>query len=385
MELSVQEQLIEQLRKASRVLIAVPKALNADSFASALALRLFLRKLEKEADVVTPVAVPESLHFLPGSGDVLHELPEAESLVISVHTEHTAVDEISYQSADNKVNIYVKPKSGKFTAEDVSFSADQSPYDTLVVLNASSLEDLGVLFEQHANTLFQLPKVNIDNSAKNEFFGAINLVNINAVSVSEILTELFLAFDNHLIDEDIATCLLTGIINQTGSFQLAQTTPQAMLKASQLITLGGRQQEIVHFLYKTKSLPLLRLWGRALARLKIHDDMSCIYSMLNLSDFGKSGAGDENLRAVLKELLDNVSSYKIVGLISETLGGGVCLQVAVHKSLDAKKLAGHFGEEAKVEGSLPGQFSVVDATLKDTSLQDAENRFLQAVAELHPA
>src|SRR6202042_3084276 len=129
--------------------------------------------------------------------------------------------------------------------------------DLIIVLEAGSLENLGKIYEQHTDVFFETPKINIDNKANNEYFGAINLVDVTATSVAEILAELLQKYEDQLIDEDVATCLLAGIISKTHSFQHVLTTPKAFLKASELVALGGRQQEVVKHIYKTKSLPLL--------------------------------------------------------------------------------------------------------------------------------
>ena len=149
------------------------------------------------------------------------------------------------------------------------------------------MEDLGSLNEHNADLFFETPKINVDNKAENEYFGAINLVDVTATSVAEILAGLLQEYEAQLLDEDILLpCLLTGIISKTQSFQHVQTTPRAFLKASELVALeGGRQQEIIKNIYKTKPLSLLKLWGRALARMKIQEDIKAIHSVPTGVDF----------------------------------------------------------------------------------------------------
>jgi phosphoesterase RecJ-like protein len=226
--------------------------------------------------------------------------------------------------------------------------------------------------------LFEAPKINIDINPANEYYGAINFVDINATSVCELLVLLFEKFEQQAVDEDMATALLVGIISRTHSFQHSHTTPRAFLKASELIALGGRQQEIIKNLFKTKPLPLLRLWGRAMARLKIHDSLPVMYSLLNLSDFGKAGASNEDLQLVLKELLDSVSGYKVIGLLSESMGGQVCVQMALHQQVDMHELEKSLGGLTRLDG-LSGPFSIVQAELKNISLTDAEELFIQGL------
>lgn len=376
MESNIFQQIFDQLVKANKVLIALPVNLTADNTASALALFLFLKKMQKDVEIASAGIIPHALGFLPGLNNIKSNLQSSKSLVISVDIGQKPVQEISYEPQGDKLNIFLKSKTTEYTAQDVSFSSDQAHFQVMVILDATSLESLGALFEENAETLFQTPKIVIDNKAANEYFGAINLVDINATSISEILSDLLATYEQELIDEDIATCLLTGIITKTNSFQHAQTTPKAFMKASELIELGGRQQEVVRNLYKTKPLPLLRLWGRALARLKTTD--SVLYSLLSAEDFKKAEAKDSDLLAVLRELHENISGYKIVALLSEQESGGVKLLMAVHPQVDAEKLSVDFAMTANLITTALGTYKVYEIHFSDSSLSLAEEKFLKA-------
>jgi nanoRNase/pAp phosphatase (c-di-AMP/oligoRNAs hydrolase) len=376
MELSIQEQIFDQVRKANKILIALPEALTADSLASGLALKLFLQKLRKDAELFSSGVLPDSLKFLPGSDSVKSEIASGQSLVITLDTTQKNLDEISYQIAEGKAQIFLKSRGQPFAEEDLSFATDKFPLDLIVTLDAVSLESLGQLFQNRTDLFYQTPKISIDHKAGNEYFGAINLVDLAASSVAEILAGLLEQFEAELLDEDIATCLLAGIITKTNSFQHSQTTPQAFLKASKLVNLGGRQQEIIRHIYKTKSLGMLKLWGRVLARLKSAEDFSLIYSVLNETDFEKSEAGEGEVIPALKELLDNVSGYNLAAILSQTRGG-VRVVLAAHASANVAPVLDSLQAPAK-PALIVGQYQVFDFVLPNLSITDAENRFLEA-------
>src|SRR5258706_14105463 len=100
--ISTEQQIFQQLTRASRVLIALPKVLHADTLGSALALKLFLKKLDKEVDIVTSAALPEQLEFLPGAREIKHELNSDKTLVVVLNTSKSALKELSYQTSDDK-------------------------------------------------------------------------------------------------------------------------------------------------------------------------------------------------------------------------------------------------------------------------------------------
>jgi nanoRNase/pAp phosphatase (c-di-AMP/oligoRNAs hydrolase) len=381
MELSVQEQIFEQLRKANKILIALPEVLTADSLASGLGLKLFLQKLNKDVELCSSGMAAENLKFLPGTDSIKADIASGQSLVITVDASKKKLDEISYQAAEGKAHIYLKSQGEAFAPEDLSFIVDKFPLDAIITLDAPSLESLGALFEGHTDLFYETLKINIDHKAGNEYFGAINLVDLAASSVAEILSGLLEQFESELLDEDIATCLLAGIITKTNSFQHALTTPQSFLKASKLVNLGGRQQEIIRHIYKTKSLPLLKLWGRVLARLKSADEFSLIYSILNEGDFEKSEAGVAEVVPALKELLENVSGYNLLAILAQAQAGSVRLVLAAHTAVDISPAL----EALKVSNKplqILGQYQIFDVELLGLSLADAENQFLEAVRQI---
>jgi len=382
MELSIFQQIFEQIKKAGKILVVLPENLNADSLASGLALRHFLLKLQKDALLVSGGQVPENLRFLPEVNALKPQISMAKSLVVRLDTSVKKLEEISYETADDSVKIFLKSKGEEFTPQDLSFNQDKFPVDLIIVLEAGSLEALGKIYEQNTDLFFETPKINIDNKSANEYFGAINLVDVTATSVAEILTGLFQQYEQQYIDEDLATCLLAGIISKTQSFKHVQTTPKAFLKASELVALGGRQQEIIKNIFKTKSLSLLKLWGRALARMKTVDEFKTIYSLLNASDFERSEAGAEQLVPALKEFLDNISGYNIVALITEPVKGIMSLTAAIHEQVNAEKFLAGLGLGGSVSETTFGNYKVVEVGGLKDSLENLETKFLQSLPKI---
>lgn len=373
-------QFFEQVGKAKKVLVVLPESVSADALASGLALKLFLDKLGKEAEVATSGPLETAVSFLPQVSQVKSKIQSVKSLVVELDTVQKKLDELSYQVLENRVEIFLKAKSEPFTAEDVKFKTEKFPTDLLIVLGCQSFEDLGSLFRQNTEIFYETPKINIDNKPGNEFFGALNFVDVTATSLAEVLAGLFEQYEQQLVDEHIATCLLTGIITQTNSFQHAQTTPQALLKASRLVALGGRQQEIVKHIYKTKSLPLLKLWGRALARLKVAEAHGAAYSVLTSGDFEKTDAGEDLLLPALKELLSNISGYRVLGLIAQSRPGApVRLLFALHLEVAGGLLEKHFGQPVKVLEAAAEPYRIYEYVAAEPVLETAEALLAQAL------
>ncbi len=310
------QQIIAKISSAQSILI-IAQNTNGDSLAASLALRAFLRKLEKDVMLLAPGPVPEKYNFLPEAALVLERIDLTKSFVIDVSTKRSEVGELSYKKEGDKLSIYLKPRTGEFTSSDISYRSSSFPYDLLILVGIPSLDQLGDFYSQNAELFFDVPIINMDFRGSNENYGQYNLVQLSATSCSEIVLDLVNNFEFSLIDENIATQLLAGIISETNSFQHVRTTPQTFLKASQLVSLGAKQQEIISHLYKTKSLGLLKLWGRVLARLKQETDLALVYSAVTNADVDKSTATITDVELIIKEMVANLGFAKIFMFLHE--------------------------------------------------------------------
>lgn len=310
------QQIISKISQISSILIVTPGN-NGDSLAAGLAIRSFLRKLEKEVTLLSFTEIVPRFHFLPESADISTQIDLTKSLVISVSTKRIKLGELSYKKGPEQLSIFLKPEGGEFTPQDVSFSSSDFPFELIILIGVESLERLGEFYNRNASLFFETPILNIDFKPSNENYAQMNLVNLTATSCSEVVLDLINKFEASLIDETIATQLLTGIIVETNSFQHIRTTPQTFLKASQLVSLGARQQEIVGHLYKSKSLGLLKLWGRVLARLQQDLDNLLVYSAVNQSDLIKSNASEADAESIIKEMSAQLTFAKIFLFLKE--------------------------------------------------------------------
>ena len=170
-----------------------------------------------------------------------------------------------------------------------------------------------------------------------------------------------LSREKPLIDEDIATALLTGIITDTGSFQNANTTPKSLTCAAQLVAAGGRQQEIIRHVFKTKPLSTLKLWGKILEKVRLDADSRFLWSKISRADFIESGASDTETSGVIDELLKSAPEIDFALLLVERADGlhGSLRAVAAGVDVSAiAKLFGGGGHEAAAA------FQIAGATLE---------------------
>jgi nanoRNase/pAp phosphatase (c-di-AMP/oligoRNAs hydrolase) len=325
----------DKLAAASSVLIILPPLATPDAIASGLALSQFLKKGEKDSVVVAADGkLNPSVDFLPSYGQVLRELSVGKSFIIDVSTKRASIAELSYKKDSDKLSIYLKPRNGTFESSDVTFRTSSFPYDAVVVLGVDRLESLGEFYARNAELFFETPVINMDFRGSNQGFGQFNLVQVNATSLSEIVFDLISEMEREMIDSGIATSLLAGIIAETNSFQHGKTTPAVFQKASQLVSLGGDQQDVVNKMYKHKSLGFLKLWGRVLARMRVDPGSQIVYSEAGQQDVEKSGASSGDVAAILKEMSLQLTFAKVMVFFRELDAASTEVYISAPASLN---------------------------------------------------
>ncbi|NQV13495.1 MAG: hypothetical protein HQ530_04325 [Parcubacteria group bacterium] len=319
MELSSQQQIFEVVEKSKKVLLLTRQHPAEDAVCSLIALGLYLEKSGKEVDMVTQGPIPPVLEFIPETKKVKSNVRQSKNFVVSLDTSETKVAQFSYDfDKDGKnLNIFITPEGGSFTPEHLSTKILGFGYDTVFIIHSTDFESLGPVYTESADLFYETPVINIDCSSSNEQFGEVNLVDTTASSIAEILYELFAAMGEKVIDERIATCLLTGIIASTRSFQNTSATPKSFNIAAKLIAAGADQQQVINSLYKNRSLSMLKLWGRALARVKHSPEKKLAWSMLNQKDFVNSGARTEDLEGITDEIMTSVPNTDVVVVLYE--------------------------------------------------------------------
>ncbi len=318
--LTQEQQIFEQIKKANNILITFSRSSGGDAMAAGLATYLFLKKLSKKVEIAIEGDLKEkSLDFLPAKNEIKNKLDNLRKFIISLDTRHTKIGQIQYKVEAETLDFIVSPLDGFFTKEDITSKSSGFKYDLIMVLGTRDLESLGQIYDHDTEFFYQTTIINIDHQAANESFGQVNLIDLNTVSTTEILFNLFSNYDRSLIDEDIATCLLTGMIIATKSFKTNNISPQALGTASQLMAIGARREEIVNHLYRSRSLNLLKLWGIVLARLSASNDSKIISSVINTEDFAKTKTEYKDLNEVIDELIVNIPQAKIIVLIYETI------------------------------------------------------------------
>jgi phosphoesterase RecJ-like protein len=238
----------------------------------------------------------------------------------------------------------------------------ERPFDTLIVVDCSDLERTGVVLQGQ-----KPPDLVIDHHKTNLAFGSLNYVEPQAVATAAILAEKLPVWGLE-VDEEVASCLLTGILGDTIGFRTSNMSPQALRIAADLMDKGADLPTIYQKTLLTRSIIELRYWGRGLTNIRFENRL--LWTTLTLDDRIKS-AYPENDDADLINLLSSAADFLVVVLFIEQVDGRVKVSWRSAEGIDVSQIAFEFGggghaaaAGADIVGSLDEVVEIVLAKTK---------------------
>ncbi|MBC7693956.1 MAG: bifunctional oligoribonuclease/PAP phosphatase NrnA [Burkholderiales bacterium] len=234
------------LKKSENIVIVTHYNPDGDAMGSSLALYNYLIKTGKNVTVITPNEYPEFLHWLPGHKKVM-----------------------AFSKNQKKAAILI-------SKSDLIFTLDFNNY--------SRLEGLGELL---ANS--DAKKILIDHHQQPDNYAALMFHDVKACSTCELVHEFIVGLGGKkLIDKDIAACLYTGIMTDTGSFRYDSVTPNTHLILSDLLATGLKPSDIHSAVYDTYNESRMKLLGYCLSeKMVVLHDIHTAYISLSEKELQK--------------------------------------------------------------------------------------------------
>lgn len=281
---------ISLLKKSRNIGITYHTSPDGDSLGSSLALMQGLRKLGKQAYIISKDTVPEVYSFLPFKDEV-----------------------------DNAIDS---------PSKDI---------DCVVVLDCGNFERISA----NLHTGFkQYTLINIDHHMSNSLYGDFNLVDTSASAVGEIIYKILKSLAIEL-DKDISICLYTSILSDTGGFMHSNTTNNTHIIAGDLIKTGFDFSELHRLLFQNKKIKTLKLHGKIIENMYLlHKESICIMKLT------KSMLVDLNMQSSdtsdIISLGIDIDTVEVAVLIKEA-DDGVKISLRSKSVVDVRKIAELFG------------------------------------------
>ncbi len=318
MALNTTQQITKILETKKHALITTRANPSADSLASALAFCLIVKRIGMRATVAIDsknFPIPNTYSFLPGFEEIQNKISPKKDILVEFDINNAKINGLTYKIKDQKLAIRIFQDKSDIILNSPKISRQEYPYDIIVIVGASDLSSLEGIYDDNTDFFYNTPIINIDHKSENEHFGEINLVELKSTATCEILFTLAESIDKRIIDQKLSTCLLTGIIHESRSFQSESITPKSLAIASELITLGADRQKIIQKLFYNKSVNSLRLWGRVLLNLKADQEFPLSWSCVGRKDFIETNTTEQNLMSIVYELVANAPESKSIALL----------------------------------------------------------------------
>lgn len=237
------QQLIDRLQSANNILVTVSRNPSVDQLASCLGLTLLLNKQGKHAAAVFSGKVPSTIEFLQPDETIEKNTDSLRDFIISL--DKAKADKLRYKVEEDVVRIFITPYKTSLSEADLEFSEGDFNVDVVVALGVQKQEDLDQAITAHGRILHDATVTSINTSPEGGL-GTINWHDPQASSLSEQVTDLAQALNPDLLDAQIATALLTGIVSETGRFSNDKTSPLTMSASAALMAAGANQQLVAN-------------------------------------------------------------------------------------------------------------------------------------------
>ena len=215
--------------------------------------------------------------------------------------------------------------------------------DLVIALDAADARQAGVeKMIDHWKTA-GIPIVVIDHHYTNDGFGTIHWIEKDASACCLMIYEYFKTI-HEPITPSMATCLLTGILTDTGSFSNAATNYEALAVASELLSCGAQLSTIMNNTFRAvEDMASLRLWGKVLSRLKYHKKYGIAIACITQRDLCECGVKEGELESVaniMNVVRDIRAGMVLMELADGTIKGSLR---TTRDDIDVAHIAAFFG------------------------------------------
>lgn len=230
------DNILDEINKANSIVILTHENPDGDAIGSGLALYNALKDMGKNPDLIIP-EFPRTFEFLPG-------------------------------------------------ADEIKKGSDIEKYDLAISVDCATIKMLNGFANYFENAEV---KISIDHHSTNTMFGDINYVSPDAPACAQILIVLLNYFKIE-VTKEIGTCILAGIITDTGGFKYSGVTAETFEFVAWLLNKGINVSKIYKKVLQTKTKANFELSRIALDRLEFFEDGKVAFTYITEEDMQKVNA-----------------------------------------------------------------------------------------------
>lgn len=278
----------QQLLKAENIVILPHINADGDALGAALALGLALRTMQKKVDILIEEEVPSNLDFLPGQ-------------------------ELIKDSPQKKYNVSVNIDNG-----DIARLGKREQY----------FWDAKV-------------KLSIDHHTTNKVEADYSYVNTKAAATGEIVYDLILNYLKGSLNKDIALCLYTAIVTDTGGFRYTNTTSETLQISAELLKYDIDFPYVIKKVFDMVSYTKLFLMKKTINSLSLIENGKLAVSYLTYEDIKNYEVKSDDYEGLVN-IGRNLEDVEVSLFLREDSEGSFRGNLRSNNYVDVSKIAGRF-------------------------------------------
>jgi len=300
-EIAKQQVLFYELEKAKSFIMENDHFLvvshlqpDGDAASSTMALGLILEALGKSYALANADPMPQKFHYMAGYEHIRH-INDADESTKRLYHNVIAVDCADY----------------------------------------SRVGSVQLWFSEEATIL------NIDHHPTNDGFGKVRLIDPEAAATVEILYGLVESLGIGW-NKELATCIYTGLLTDTGGFRYSNTTPKVMQIASHMLSCGAEGNHLAEYLLERVAYSHILLLKRALSSLSFEANNRICWMQVTQQDIVETGANNEDLEGLVN-YPRNIEGVQVGLLFKEVSPNIVKVSFRSDGNVDVSKFAHSHG------------------------------------------
>lgn len=262
------------LQSSENIVITCHKGPDGDAIGSSLALYLYLKKQGKNATIIVPDDFPFFIKWLPES-------------------EHIILYDANKETANTIINNA----------------------DLIFTLDFNALHRTGDMQEVLSNASAKF--IMIDHHQQPDDYAEVTYSDTTICSTCQMVYHFIDALEDiNTLDTDIANCIYTGIMTDTGSFRFRSTTSTTHRVIASLIDIGIDNAKIHQNVYDSNSYNRLQLLGKSLTNLKVIPELNTAYISLSADEQSEFNAQKGDTEGVVNYAL-SLQGIKLAAIFKE--------------------------------------------------------------------
>ena len=198
------------------------------------------------------------------------------------------------------VDLYLEQPGSEFyylkNIDKIKNTPEDKEYDVFFVLDCSSLDRIEPFISCFNNAS---KTVCIDHHVSNTGFTDLSKIEPQASSACEVL---YGTMDADKISRNVAECIYTGIIHDTGVFKYSCTSKKTMEIAGEMMEKGIDYSDIIDNTFYKKTYVQNQILGRALLESVLFYDGKCIFTTVTMDEMEFYGVTGRELGGIVEQL-----------------------------------------------------------------------------------